>query len=88
MTRAKRKEQPSLFGSVGVAPVLPANATPDARRLARAEQALKRIESLSMDWIHEYGVTQETPEKWVDYTNLVLKILAPIRDLAREGTKQ
>lgn len=61
-----------------------------ARRLLLAEEALKKIESLSMRAIHEYGITQDSPEKWdwKSIGDLVLKLAAPIRDAARRGMER
>lgn len=59
-----------------------------ARRLAAAEDALKAIERASVQAVHEYGITQERPEKWVAIGDLVLKLMAPIRDAARAGLKR
>lgn len=75
MARAAREERELAF------------SPPDVRRLARTERALREIERLACDAIHDYGITQETPEKWNDVVNLVLRLMAPIRDKAREGIK-
>lgn len=58
-----------------------------ARSHIRMEDALRRIEALADLKIHEYGITQETPEKWMQLGDLVRNLLAPIRDAAREGLK-
>ena len=59
-----------------------------ARRLVAAEEALKAIERASVQAIHEYGITQERPEKWLTIGNLVLDLMAPVRDAARAGLKR
>lgn len=59
-----------------------------ARRRVQAEDALRQIESITVSKIHDYSITQETPEKWVELGDLVRGILAPIRDAAREGLKR
>ncbi len=59
-----------------------------ARRLVMAEEALIKIETASEDGIHKYGITQETPEKWIAIGDLVRGLLATIRDAGREGMKR
>lgn len=59
-----------------------------ARRLVMAEEALNLIEGAAEKGIHEYGITQEKPEKWVTLGDAVRRVLAPIRDAAREGMRR
>lgn len=56
-----------------------------ARRFLEAEAALKEIETSADLAIHEYSITQERPEKWSAIGDLVRKLVAPLRDRAREG---
>lgn len=56
-----------------------------ARRLVQAEEALRKIEDAAARSIHNYSITQEKPEKWVSIGDAVLKVCAPLRDLARDG---
>ena len=59
-----------------------------ARRLVQAEDALRKIEDAAVKSIHNHSITQEKPEKWVSIGDAVLKVCAPLRDLAREGLRQ
>ncbi len=59
-----------------------------ARRLVAAEEALRKIETAAVIAIQDYGITQETPEKWVTLGDLVRRLMAPIRDDARTGLRR
>lgn len=59
-----------------------------ARRLVAAEDALRRIETSAVVAIQDYGITQETPSKWVALGDLIRNLMAPIRDEARMGLRR
>jgi hypothetical protein len=83
------KEAQSLFSAALKESRAPTKKlTPAEQRTAQMEATLRRIEEAASAAIHKYGITQQRPERWVDYTNLVLEICAPIRDQARDAVRQ
>jgi hypothetical protein len=58
-----------------------------ARRMLAAEVALKGVEDMAVRAIQAHGITQKPPATWLTYGQIVLDLMAPIRDLARQGLK-
>lgn len=79
LAHEKRQEAERRIAELAARPV------ETARRMLAMEDALRKIDNIAQGAIDSYGITQESPEKWVQLGDLVRQMMAPIRDASREG---